>query len=168
MQRGLLLLALAALAAVVAGPAAHTAQAAISCRITNQTIPTLSGTTNVSWTWAVSGTGVTGKYAVYTSATNTATGKSYGTTGTGSPFSKATSASASSANCRRPPDRRSIPSSHAGQLIAQPAYTDGSTLVILTWDEGIGANETVNTVLANPRFAGITLTGPTTTTRRCG
>jgi hypothetical protein len=46
-----------------------------------------------------------------------------------------------------------------GQLMAQPAYADGSTLVILTWDEGVGANETVNTVLVNPRLAGITLTG---------
>jgi hypothetical protein len=45
------------------------------------------------------------------------------------------------------------------QLVAQPAYTDGSTLVILTWDEGVGANQAVNTVLVNPRFAGITLTG---------
>jgi hypothetical protein len=46
-----------------------------------------------------------------------------------------------------------------GQLMAQPVYVDGSTLVILTWDEGVGTNQTVNTVLVNPRFAGITLTG---------
>lgn len=46
-----------------------------------------------------------------------------------------------------------------GQLTAQPAYTDGSTLIILTWDEGVSTNQTVNTVLVNPRFAGITLTG---------
>jgi hypothetical protein len=46
-----------------------------------------------------------------------------------------------------------------GQLMAQPAYTDGSTLVILSWDEGVSTSQTVNTVLVNPRFAGITLTG---------
>jgi hypothetical protein len=46
-----------------------------------------------------------------------------------------------------------------GQMMAQPVYTDGSTLVILTWDEGVSANQTVYTVLVNPRFSGITLTG---------
>jgi hypothetical protein len=90
MHRGLLALALTVLAAVFAGPA-HPAEAAISCRITTQTTPTAAGTTHVTWTWALSCTGVTGKYAVFTSATNTTTGKSYGTTGTGSPFSTATS-----------------------------------------------------------------------------
>ncbi len=90
MHRGLLALALTVLAAVVAGPA-DPAQAAISCRITTQTTPTASGTTHVSWTWAVSCTGVTGKYAVYTSATNTTAGRSYGKTGAGSPYSAATS-----------------------------------------------------------------------------
>ena len=46
-----------------------------------------------------------------------------------------------------------------GKSMAQPAHTDGSTLVILSWDEGVSTNQTVNTVLVNPRFAGITLTG---------
>jgi hypothetical protein len=46
-----------------------------------------------------------------------------------------------------------------GQLMSQPAYTNGSTLVILTWDEGVGTNQTIETVLVNPRFSGLTLTG---------
>jgi hypothetical protein len=45
-----------------------------------------------------------------------------------------------------------------GQLMSQPAYTNGSTLVILTWDEGVGTNQTIETVLVNPRFSGLTLT----------
>jgi hypothetical protein len=46
-----------------------------------------------------------------------------------------------------------------GQLMTQPAYTNGSTLVILTWDEGVGTNQVIYTVLVNPRFSGVTLTG---------
>ena len=46
-----------------------------------------------------------------------------------------------------------------GQLMAQPAYTNGSTLVILTWDEGVGSNQVIYTALVNPRFSGLTLTG---------
>jgi hypothetical protein len=88
MRRGLLVLALTVFV-VVAGPA-HPAAAAMSCSITTQTTPTGSGTTHVSWTWAVSCTGVTGQYNVLTSVTNTTKGKSYGKTGTGSPFATAT------------------------------------------------------------------------------
>ena len=30
---------------------------------------------------------------------------------------------------------------------------------MLTWDEGVGSNQTIFTVLVNPRFSGITLNG---------
>jgi hypothetical protein len=63
---------------------------AASCSITKQTVPTLgSSATKVTWSWAVSCPGLSG-YSVYTSATDTTTGKSYGTTGTGSPYSAST------------------------------------------------------------------------------
>src|SRR4029077_12830810 len=39
-----------------------------------------------------------------------------------------------------------------GQLMSQSAYTNGSTLIVLTWDEGVGSNQTIFTVLVNPRF----------------
>ncbi len=46
-----------------------------------------------------------------------------------------------------------------GQLMSQSAYLNGSTLIVLTWDEGVGSNQTIFTVLVNPRFSGITLNG---------
>jgi phosphatidylinositol-3-phosphatase len=132
MHRGLLLLALTVVTAVVAGPA-RPAEAAISCRITNQTSPALSGTTHVSWTWAVSCTGVTGKYAVYTSATNTTTGKSYGTTGTDSPFSKATSGATETKTIPacKPTDRwndKVAVRTTAGKALAGPTTSPSVTL----------------------------------------
>jgi hypothetical protein len=80
-----LLLALTA-AMLVPGASA----VAASCSITNQTAPTLgASSTKVTWTWVVSCPGLSG-YRVFTSATDTTTGKSYGTTGTGSPYTAST------------------------------------------------------------------------------
>jgi hypothetical protein len=84
-----LIITLAALAAGLLAPAAPAA-AAGTCTVTNQTAPAQGASaTKVTWTWAVSCSGVA-TYNVYTSATDTTTGKSYGTTGTGSPYSTAT------------------------------------------------------------------------------
>ena len=79
---------LAAIAFTVAG--SGTAEAAAQCTITTQTAPMLAAK-KVSWTWAVSCTGLTGSYNVYTDALDVTTGKAYGTLGTGSPFTAATS-----------------------------------------------------------------------------
>lgn len=79
---------LAAIAFTVAG--SGTAEAAAQCTLTKQTAPVLSAK-KVSWTWAVSCTGLTGSYNVYTDALDVTTGKAYGTLGTGSPFTAATS-----------------------------------------------------------------------------
>jgi phosphatidylinositol-3-phosphatase len=78
-------IAVAILAAIAVSPA--TAIAAGPCQITTQTDPALGATaTKVTWTWAVSCSGVSG-YNVYTSAKDETTGKAYGNLGTGSPFS---------------------------------------------------------------------------------
>ena len=45
------------------------------------------------------------------------------------------------------------------QLLNQPDFTNGSTLIVLTWDEGVGTNQIINTALLNPRFSHLTLTG---------
>jgi phosphatidylinositol-3-phosphatase len=77
------------LAALAVSPA-PAAVAAGSCVITTQTPPSQgSSATKVTWTWAVSCSGVTG-YNVYTNAKDVTTGKSYGNLGTGSPYSTAT------------------------------------------------------------------------------
>jgi hypothetical protein len=88
MNRIAILVALV-LAALVVAPA-PAALAAGSCTITNQTPPSQgSSATKVTWTWAVSCSGVTG-YNVYTNALDVTTGKAYGNLGTGSPYSTAT------------------------------------------------------------------------------
>jgi hypothetical protein len=83
-----------ALALAAIGPSA--ASAAGTCAITTQSDPSLAGS-KVAWSWAVDCTNLTTGYTVYTSATDTTTGKSYGTTGTGSPFAAGTTASATEA-----------------------------------------------------------------------
>ena len=46
-----------------------------------------------------------------------------------------------------------------GQIMQSSNYTDGSTLIELTWDEGSGTNQIVNTALVNPALSHVTLTG---------
>ncbi len=87
----LLMVVVLAVAVAVAIGGAGTAEAAASCTITTQTAPTMPAAKKVSWTWAVSCTGLTGSYNVYTDALDVTTGKAYGTLGTGSPLTAATS-----------------------------------------------------------------------------
>jgi phosphatidylinositol-3-phosphatase len=44
------------------------------------------------------------------------------------------------------------------KLTADPAYQDGSTLIEVTFDEGVSTNQTVAAVFINPGLAGITVT----------
>ncbi len=88
---GLFMVGVLAVSVAVAIGGAGTAEAAATCTITTQTPPTMPAAKKVSWTWAVSCTGLTGSYTVYTDALDVTTGKAYGTTGTGNPFTAATS-----------------------------------------------------------------------------
>jgi phosphatidylinositol-3-phosphatase len=48
------------------------------------------------------------------------------------------------------------------KLQADPAYQDGSTLIEITFDEGVSTNQVVPAIFINPTFAGITITDPAT------
>jgi phosphatidylinositol-3-phosphatase len=49
-----------------------------------------------------------------------------------------------------------------GQLMIDPAYTNGSTLIEITFDEGSGGNNTVLTTFIHPTLSGVVITQPTT------
>jgi hypothetical protein len=44
------------------------------------------------------------------------------------------------------------------ELQADPAYQDGSTLLEVTFDEGVSTNQTVATIFINPALSGVTVT----------
>jgi hypothetical protein len=65
----------------------HATAATAACAITTESNPSLGGNnTTVAWTWGVDCTNEASSYNVYTSANDVTTGKAYGITGTGSPF----------------------------------------------------------------------------------
>jgi hypothetical protein len=45
------------------------------------------------------------------------------------------------------------------KLMADPAYVDGSTLIEVTFDEGVSTNQTVAAVFVNPALQAVTVTG---------